>query len=148
MKPFLLPLLFITTIAQAQDTTFNYGWMSKCVVIYSSSQVYKKHTWDTLDFKGAVRPFYVRDAALYLPAPVSDSFIISSHNGDWQKDTILSYGFKGGATGFYVKGQLNADGSVYDYFNIYYPDRRLPNGDIERKDIKLIITKKTPKYSD
>ena len=151
MKFLLLPLILISFNCIAQDTTLNYRWMAKCVVVYSTKtgkQVYKSHKWDTLDFSNATRPIYIKGETLFCPAPISDSLIISSHNGDWYKDTVLSYGFKGGAVGFYYKGPQNSNGSVYDYFYISYPDARLPNGDIQVKSIQLIITKKQAAYSN
>lgn len=145
----ILTLLLLPTFLQAQfDTTLNYRWMSKCVVTYTSKQVYKSHKWDTLDFVNATRPIYIKGETLFMPAPISDTLIVSSNKGDWNKDTILSYGFKGGAVGFYYKGPKNYNGSVYDYFFISYPDARLPSGEIKVVSIELIIVKKMPNYSN
>lgn len=149
MKLSILPFLIFSTVAQAQyDTTFNYKWIATSVVTYSSSGVYKAHKWDTLDFAGATRPINVKGETLYFSAPVSDTLTVSSNSGDWNKDTVLSYGYKGGVTGFYYKGPLNSNGSVYDYFYLSYPDKRLPNGDIQVKNIQLIIVKRAPNYSN
>ena len=146
---FLLPLLLLTVSSYAQyDTVLRYSKMDKSTVIYSSKGVYKSHTWDSLDFKGATFPINVKGEVLYMPAPISDTLIISEHKGDYQRDSILSYGFKGGAYGFYFKGTQNPNGSVYDYFNIHYPDKKAPNGDIHVVNIQLVILKKGPNYSN
>jgi hypothetical protein len=137
----LLPLLFLTTIANAQDTyTASYGYFTRSSTVYSVKDVFKMWKGDTVDLKGAFRQIVKQGNVLYLQSPLSDTLIITDQHGNLDTDTMVTMAFKGGAIAFIYKCAPEQTGAIYNYWLISYPDTRIPENTSPRYWDKKSVT--------
>lgn len=162
----LLILATLTLKAQHHDTTMKYVKLVKSAVLYNYFEIDKEVYKDTIDFMGSTgKIFWVRDRrknkhrdTLFMPQPIGDTLIIKSRSGELEKDTIVSYLFESGATGFYIVGGVSPrNGAIHDYLFISWPDRKIPTKDprkpkfwdiLSNRAMTITIIKKPPSVSN
>lgn len=164
-----LPLfLLLSTIAQAQDTSYVISGIS---YVYRTVNKPQKTFFDTVDLHSSYLRMERRGDVYYLPQILGDTLLRITSNTNYNYDTIHgvcndiservidtvlqskieSIAFKNNVSGFYVsEAYLCPRYGATDKFNIYYPDGTLyiKNRKYFIVSFEVLIARKQRSYSN
>lgn len=164
-----IPLfLLLSTITQAQDTTYIVSGIS---YVYRTTAKPQKTFFDTLDLRGSYLKLERRGDVYYLPSMLGDTLLRITSNTNYNYDTIHgvcndisekvidtvlqskieSIAFRNNVSGFYVsEAYLCPRYGATDKFNAYYPDGVLyiKNKKYFIVSFEVLIARKQRAYSN